>query len=136
MTEVSIGRNNALLKLKEHHTFEWLNEVEVFTIFDQQDSENISFGIIENNERFFIKYAGARNLEYMGDLHAAVKRLKEAKKVYEQIQYPILVQYLDSFETKNGYDLKFKWVEGECMHNHWDFTPYAKISLPIPHLLS
>lgn len=37
-----------------------------------------------------------------------------------------MVQYLDSFETKNGYGLKFKWTEGECMHNHWDFTPYDK----------
>ena len=66
----------------------------------------------------------------MGDLHAAVQRLKDAKKVYEQIQYPILVQYLDSFETKNGYGLKFIWVEGECMHNHWDFTPYDKYNSP------
>jgi serine/threonine protein kinase len=130
MIEVSIGRNNALLKLKEYHSFEWLNEVEVFTIFDQQDSGNISFGIIENNERFFIKYAGARNLEFKGDLHDAVQRLKDAKKVYEQIHYPNLVQYLDSFETKNGYGLKFKWVEGECMHNHWDFTPYDKYNSP------
>ena len=46
MIEVSIGRKNELLKLKEYHSFEWLNEVEVFTIFDQQDSGNISFGII------------------------------------------------------------------------------------------
>ena len=130
MIEVSIGRNNALLKLKEYHSFEWLNEVEVFTIFDQQDSGNISFGIIENNERFFIKYAGARNLEFKGDLHDAVQRLRDAKIVYEQIHYPALVQYLDSFETKNGYGLKFKWVEGECMHNHWDFTPYDKYNSP------
>ena len=85
MIEVSIGSNNVLLKLKESHSFEWLNEVEVFTIFDQQDSGNISFGIIENNERFLIKYAGARNLEFKGGLHVAVQRFNDEKTVYAQV---------------------------------------------------
>ncbi|WP_391205467.1 hypothetical protein [Psychrobacillus sp. L4] len=80
MVKVFIGISKLSLELSEYHDFNWLNEVEVFAIFDQQDSGNISFGIIENDERYFIKYAGARNLEYTGDLQAAINRLKEARK--------------------------------------------------------
>jgi serine/threonine protein kinase len=131
LIEVIIGNNKASLKLKEYHNFDWLNEVEVFAIFNQQDSGNICFGIMRNGERYFIKYAGARNLEYTGDLQEAIQRLKEAKQVYQQLNHPLLIQLLDSFQTEHGYGLKFKWVEGECMHNHWDFTPYDKYNSPI-----
>lgn len=130
LVKVSIGINKLSLELSEYHDFNWLNEVEVFTIFDQQDSGNISFGIIENEERYFIKYAGARNLEYTGELQAAIKRLKEANRVYQQINHPLLIQFIDTFQTEHGYGLKFRWVDGECMHNHWDFTPFEKYNSP------
>ncbi|ETT80966.1 serine/threonine protein kinase [Viridibacillus sp. FSL R5-0477] len=130
MVKVCIGSNKLLLELREYHDFNWLKAVKVFTIFDQQDSGNICFGIIENDERYFIKYAGARNLEYTGDIKSAIKRLKEAKKVYQHIDHPLLIQCIGTFQTENGYGLKFKWVEGECMHNHWDFTPFEKYNSP------
>lgn len=53
MIQVSIGKKMKL-NLQEYYDFEWLAEVEVFKIFDQQDSGNISFGIIKNNERFLL----------------------------------------------------------------------------------
>lgn len=130
MVKVFIGENKASLELKEDHNLNWLSKVEVFDIFDQQDSGNISFGIIEDGERYFIKYAGARNLEYTGELHEAIQRLKDAEKVYQDINHPLLTQFLESFQTEQGYGLKFKWVDGECMHNHWDFTPFEKYNSP------
>ncbi|WP_231687527.1 hypothetical protein [Bacillus sp. FJAT-22090] len=130
MVKVSIGNNKISLELKEYHNFNWLSKVEVFTLFNQQDSGNISFGIIENGERYFIKYAGARNLEYTGDLQEAIQRLKDAEKVYQQINHPLLIHFLGEFQTEQGYGLKFKWVVGECMHNHWDFTPFEKYNSP------
>jgi serine/threonine protein kinase len=126
LIKVFIGNNKIPLELKEHHNFDWLNKLEVFTIFCQQDSGNISFGIMENGERYFIKYAGARNLEYTRELQEAIQRLKEAEEVYRQINHPLLTQFLGAFQTEEGYGLKFKWVDGECMHNHWDFTPFEK----------
>ncbi|MFE6167426.1 serine/threonine protein kinase [Viridibacillus arvi] len=130
MIKVLIGKNKRALELKEYHNFEWLNEVEVFAIFNQQDSGNISFGVISNGERFFIKYAGARNLEYMGDVQAAIERLKKAEEVYKQIVHPNLTPFLSAFQIEQGFGLKFKWVNGECMHNHWDFTPFEKYNSP------
>ncbi len=31
---------------------------------------------------------------------------------------------------QNGFCLKFHWIDGECMHNHWDFTPFEKHHSP------
>lgn len=126
MVTVAIGKNQYPLTLAEYHNFNWLKDVEVFTVFNQHDSGNISFGIIENGQRYFLKYAGARNLEYQGYVEDAIHRLMQAKEVYEQVQHSLLVPYINSFQTPKEFCLKFEWVDGECMHNHWDFTPYEK----------
>ncbi|MGR5862857.1 hypothetical protein ACT7CY_23500 [Bacillus pacificus] len=86
----------------------------MFTVFDQQDSGNISFGIIENGKRYFLKYAGARNLEYKGKIEDAIQRLMKAKEVYEQIQHPLLVPYINPIQMQNGFCLKFHWIDGNA----------------------
>ncbi|MDK7472319.1 hypothetical protein OWP15_06230 [Bacillus paranthracis] len=133
MINIKIGKNQYPLTLAEEHNFDWLKDVEVFTVFDQQDSGNISFGIIENGKRYFLKYAGARNLEYKGKIEGAIQRLMKAKEVYEQIQYPLLVPYINLIQMQNGFCLRFHWIDGECMHNHWDFTPFEKHHAPNLH---
>lgn len=41
-------------QLKEHHDFKWLNDFgEVFCVFDQQDSGNISFGVQKGHVKRF-----------------------------------------------------------------------------------
>lgn len=124
MIKVLVGKNKRTLELRENHNFDWLNKVEIFAIFNQQDSGNISFGVISNGEQFFIKYAGARNLEYTGEIQAAIERLKKAEEVYKHIVHQNLTPFLSAFQIEQGFGLKFKWVNGECMHNHWDFTPF------------
>ena len=126
MINTFIGKNQYPLTIAEYHDFNWLKDIEVFTVFDSHDSGNISFGIIENGQRYFLKYAGARNLEYKGNLNDAILRLMKAQEVYEQIKHPLLVSYIESIQTPNGFCLKFHWTDGECMHNHWDFTPFEK----------
>ncbi len=78
----------------------------------------------------FLKYAGARNLEYKGNVADAIQRLMKAKEIYEQIQHPLLVPYINCIQMQNGFCLKFHWIDGECMHNHWDFTPFEKHHSP------
>ena len=77
-----------------------------------------------------MKYAGARNLEYKGKIEDAIQRLMKAKEVYEQIQHPLLVPYINPIQMQNGFCLRFHWIDGECMHNHWDFTPFEKHHAP------
>ena len=39
--------------LKEAHNFDWLHKLgQVFTVFDKQDSGNLSFGIVKDGCRF------------------------------------------------------------------------------------
>lgn len=50
--------------LKESHSFDWLQPLgTVFRVFDQQDSGNLSFGIVQKDgKRLFVKYAGAHTI--------------------------------------------------------------------------
>lgn len=76
-------------QLQEHHDFSWLENMgEVFCVFDEQDSGNISFGLKRDNQKFFVKYAGAKPMEYSGDPEGAVNRLKEAIPVYQTLDHP------------------------------------------------
>ncbi|WP_391205438.1 serine/threonine protein kinase [Psychrobacillus sp. L4] len=52
------------------------------------------------------------------------------RKVYQHIDHPLLIHFIETFQTEQGYGLKFKWVDGQCMHNHWDFTPFEKYNSP------
>ena len=46
--------------LKQAHDFAWLHAYgRVLSVFDQQDSGNICFGVANGARRWFIKYAGA-----------------------------------------------------------------------------
>lgn len=55
------------ISLKEAHEFDWLSELgDIFAVFDQQDSGNVSFGVADGDKKWFVKYAGAKTLYYEG----------------------------------------------------------------------
>ncbi|WDH96911.1 serine/threonine protein kinase [Paenibacillus urinalis] len=113
--------------LKEHLDFSWLSQLgTVFTVFDQQDSGNISFGVERAGENRFVKFAGARTMEYEGDPQHAVTKLVEAASLYKELQHPVLVELIDHYEVASGYVAIFKWFDGECLHSHWAYPPPAK----------
>ena len=58
---VSISIDKVSFQLQEEYNFLWLKNLgDVFCVFDQQDSGNISFGLENNNKKFFVKFAGAK----------------------------------------------------------------------------
>lgn len=115
------------IKLKEDHDFSWLtNYDDVFEVFDQQDSGNISFGVKLGNQKRFVKYAGARNLVYQGSVTEAIKNLENAKEVYQDLAHPSLIKLDHSFKTKQGLGLEFEWVEGVNLYPHWTFDVYDR----------
>lgn len=123
--------NDVSFYLKEDHDFDWLREMgEVFQVFDQQDSGNISFGIKQGNSKKFIKYAGAQTLEYAGSTEDAIMRLKQAVPIYKDLAHEHVIKLTDHFETGEGYVLVFDWFDGECLHSHWSFPPPAKYHDP------
>ncbi|SCY89721.1 serine/threonine protein kinase [Paenibacillus polysaccharolyticus] len=120
--------------LKEKHAFDWLTPLgTVFCVFDQQDSGNISFGLVqEDGQKQFVKYAGARTLQAndMADPEEAIRHLQSSVLIYEDLAHDSLIRLIDHFATDNGYACMFDWVEGECLHSHWSFPPPAKYEDP------
>lgn len=118
-------------QLQEPCDFEWLKELgNVFKVFDQQDSGNLSFGVEKDGKRYFVKYAGAKPLTYDGSTEEAVWRLKEAVPLYEALKAEALIRLVSHFKVEAGYVAVFDWVEGECLHSHWLFAGEAKLTHP------
>ncbi|EFM11110.1 conserved hypothetical protein [Paenibacillus curdlanolyticus YK9] len=118
-------------QLQENHDFEWLRSLgKVFCVFDQQDSGNICFGVEQNGTKKFVKYAGARPLDYKGNPQDAVSRLTEAIPLYATLKHQHLIPFVDHFHTDQGYAAVFQWFEGECLHSHWSFAGAAKYFHP------
>lgn len=117
--------------LKEHMDFSWLQQMgRVFKVFDQQDSGNICFGINNNGEKLFVKFAGANTTEFNGDPKDAIDRLKTAVPLYYDLQHPNLIKIKDHYEVETGYVVIFDWFDGECLHPHWSYPPPAKYTDP------
>ncbi|MCP1183080.1 serine/threonine protein kinase [Paenibacillus sp. 1781tsa1] len=120
--------------LKESHSFDWLRPMgTVFRVFDQQDSGNLSFGIMQKDgKRLFVKYAGAHTIHanHTGSPPEAIRNLKSSVSVYEDLAHDTLIRLTDHFATDEGYACVFDWVEGENLHNHWKFPPPAKYEDP------
>ena len=128
---VTINIDQVSFKLKEKHDFEWLKQLgSVFCVFDQQDSGNIAFGVEKNGIKYFVKYAGAKTINYEGSVTDAIIQLKKSIPTYEVLKHPTLIELTNHFELKSGYALVFKWVEGECLHSHWTFDKYNKYTHP------
>jgi serine/threonine protein kinase len=128
---VDFSFDDVTFQLQVQHDFEWLRSLgKVFCVFDQQDSGNICFGIEKNGKKKFVKYAGARPLDFSGNPQDAVSRLSEAIPLYSTLNHPHIIQIIDHFRTDNGYAAIFEWFEGECLHSHWCFAEASKYTHP------
>lgn len=118
--------------LRASHDLTWLEGMgEVFDVFWQQDSGNISFGVrLEDGSKKFVKYAGAETVNYEGNVKEAVLRLRQAIPVYEALAHQSLVNLVNHFSTRDGYAAVFEWFEGENLHPHWSYPPPAKYTDP------
>jgi serine/threonine-protein kinase len=133
MTTVEL--DEVSFQLKEAHSFEWLQQVgNVFAVFDQQDSGNISFGVQQQHTKLFVKYAGAKTVRYQGEVKDAIDRLQQAVSIYSQLKHPNLTQLIDHFPTELGYAAVYEWFDGENLYHHWKqvyVDGYAEASSPI-----
>lgn len=128
---VTIILDDFAIRLREYHDFNFLKRLgRVFAVFDEQDSGNICFGIDTGSGKLFVKYAGAKTIEYPGKPEDAVDRLKRSIPVYHALRHPSLVELRDHFEMSDGYAVIFTWFPGEYMHSHWAFTPEEKYNHP------
>jgi serine/threonine-protein kinase len=114
--------------LREEHDFHWLQqEGRVFTVFDRQDSGNISFGVERDGLKRFIKYAGAQPVYYVGKSETAVAQLQSAMSVYEQMRHPSLVKLICHGPQHDGYVAAFHWFEGESLHTPSHYERFKQL---------
>ena len=99
-------------------------------MFDKNDSGNISFGVIKNGRKLFIKYAGAKPINANIPAEEAVARMKDAVSVYRDLSHPVLLNLIDTIETDGGYAIVTEWFGGACLHAYWDFDSLPKYSHP------
>ena len=115
----------------EPHDFTFLNKFgKVFKVFDAMDSGNICFGVEKDDKRFFVKYAGARTMEYQGEITDVVNRLKAAVTIYEDLRHPYLIRLVDHFPVGDGYAAVFDWADGEGLRSYWDYVLQAMWNHP------
>lgn len=124
MVVQSIGKTS--FNMKEAADFSFLSRYgEVFWAFSQNDSGNISFGANDGKNKYFIKVAGAKTAESCGQEKEAVDILKKAMPLYEALKYPSLIELVEHYMFGTLYVAVFKWAEGECLFDHWNFEKYA-----------
>lgn len=125
-TQVTKILNDISFQLKELEDFSFLDQYgKVFKVFDQNDSGNISFGVEnDHGNRYFIKVAGAKTVEYDGDYAKAVKTLKRTTDIYKDLRHETLIDIIEAKEYKHLFYVVFRWSEGECLYDHWNFDYY------------
>ena len=131
MEGVEIVLDDVRFGLREPCDFAWLREYgRVFAAFDRQDSGNICFGVENEAGRRFIKFAGARPLEYDGEPAEAVARLAAAMPTYEALRHPALTPLVEHGPVAGGYVAVYEWFPGESLHAHWRFAGADKFGHP------
>ena len=83
----------------------------VFRVWDQSRSGWLCFGVEGPYGRLFIKYAGAKTVNFRGHITDAIYTLHEAMPLYER-EHPALVRLLNHGPAGDGYAAIFQWVDG------------------------
>lgn len=113
-------------KMNEAADFSFLSQYgKVFCVFDHNDSGNISFGVDNGKDRFFVKVAGAKTIYSCIEARQAVENLKKSISIYSALKHPNLIELIDHQQQGDLYAAVFKWVEGDCLFDYWNFEKYA-----------
>ena len=125
--------NDLQVRVKQPIDLSFLKQFgNVFWVLDTQSSGNLCFGVENENEKYFIKFAGAKTInDHDLPPEDAVDRLKAAKLKYNEMAHPVLTRLIDSMEIGNGYALIFEWAEGEKIGYNDYYISDKFYSIPI-----
>jgi len=119
--------DNVTFNLNEIRNLSFLSKYgKVFCVFDQNDSGNISFGVANDKIKYFVKIAGIKTIESSIQPKDAIENLKNAMRLYDELKHPHLIELLEHYELDDLYIAVFKWSDGECLFDHWNFEKYSK----------
>jgi len=108
-------------RLKEPFDFSFLSKYgKVFKVFDAQDSGNICFGMVNGEDKHFVKFAGAPTALSNTTPEEAISRMKATAQIYKDLAHPTLTRLIDIGEisygaTGGGFICVFEWADADCM---------------------
>lgn len=130
---VNVKLDSVAFSLKEEHNFSWLKSFgNVFAVFAQNDSGNISFGVDNGKDKYFIKVAGLKTIESIWKKQEAIAALKAAMPIYEDINHKNLIKLVEHYTLGEIYIAVFKWIDGDCLFDFWNFEKYYKNPQIVP----
>ncbi len=81
---------------------------EVFQAFRLQDSGTVSYGVLVDDRRWFVKESGDPSM---------AESLHRALHLNTKVQHPALPRLHNSFRTPHGLALVYEWVPGEVLND-------------------
>jgi len=119
-------------KIKEPYDFSFLSKYgKVFKVFDDQDSGNICFGVINGDNKYFIKFAGSSTDRSCLGKSEAIAALKTAVSAYWDLKHANLINIILSEDIGGGYAIVFDWVEAACMGRMYPLSHRKFLQLPL-----
>ena len=104
-------------KLKAPFDFSFISKYgKVFKVLDDQDSGNICFGVVDGENQYFVKFAGAPTDRACVSADEAVINLKRTVPIYQDLAHPNLIKLIKAEEVDSGFAMIFEWADAECMH--------------------
>lgn len=123
--------DNVPYKLKSPFDMSFIQQYgEVFKVYDDQDSGNICFGVQNDGNRYFIKFAGAPTERYPGTPEDAVNRLKTTVPVYQDLAHHNLIKFIKAEEIGDGFAVIFGWTDSECMGRQYPLSRQKFLQMP------
>ncbi|MFI8105313.1 serine/threonine protein kinase [Streptomyces sp. NPDC086023] len=80
----------------------------IFRTFADQDSGCVSYGVLVDGRRWFVKSASTP---------AALSSLRRAVNVHQAVAHPAITPLLNSITTNEGLALVYPWVPGEVLYH-------------------
>lgn len=89
---------------------------DIFTLFNTQDSGNVSYGVAVNGVRYFVKTAGDATDTRPYLAHAQrVALLRNAVVLAQSVAHPASCRLMHVIESPQGPLLVYEWIDGELI---------------------
>jgi len=124
-------------KLKAPDDFSFLKKYgKVFKVYDEQDSGNICFGVINGENKYFVKFAGAPTEHSNVSAEEAIARMKQTEPIYRDLAYPALTKLIDAEAIGGGYAMIFEWTDAECLGKQYPASREKFLQMPMDTKIS
>jgi serine/threonine-protein kinase len=81
----------------------------IFKTFRQQDSGCVSYGVVLDGRRWFVKHS---------DQARGIAGLRRARQLHGTVQHAALAQLHHSFSTPGGLALVYEWLPGQVLYDY------------------